>query len=81
MSDRFLSLQDHYSDLTVLAPSGDNHVELTIEFGAQKLSFATSRSDTMKLRDFLNDFLSECDEIERLKGCKNGKEAGDSLSS
>jgi len=67
MSDKFLSLQDHYSDLTVLAPSGDNHVEFSIEFGAQKLSFETSRSDTVKLRDFLNNFLNECDEIERHK--------------
>ena len=68
MSDKFLSLQDHYSDLTVLAPSGDNHVEFSIEFGAQKLSFETSRSDTVKLRDFLNDFLNECEENDTVAG-------------
>ncbi len=67
MSDKFLSLEDHYSDLTVLAPSSNNHVELSIEFGAQKLSFETSRSDTVKIRNFLNEFLNECEEIDKLK--------------
>ena len=65
MSRKYLTLQDDYSDLSVEASS--DQIGLTIEFGVQNLTFETSKEDAAKLRDFINEFLEEGAEGEKMQ--------------
>ena len=65
MSRKYLTLQDDYSDLSVEASS--DQLEFAIVFGDRILTFDTSRENTVKLRDFINEILEEGSEGEKMQ--------------
>ena len=65
MNEKYLTLQDDYSDLTVEAST--DQIEFTIEFGARNLTFEPSREGAAKLRDFINEILEEGAEVDDKK--------------